>query len=154
MSDVKQLISRSALFEGASEAMVEKFMERAETIRFAAGEIPVAETTVTDRILMIVEGELRLGIELQPPDQQFEDFQAGPGTFLGLVNFFGEVSQPFTATALSEVKALSWKVEDWRRLCEAEPAFGYQLSHRIGRELVERMSNWIQQLLGTVSWGV
>ena len=70
------------------------------------------------------------------------------------MNFFGAVSQPFTATALTEVKALAWKAEDWRQLCEANPTFGYQLSQRIGCALVERMSNWINRILGTVSWGV
>jgi len=154
MSNAKQLLSKSALFEGADEAVIGKFLERAETIRFAAGEIPVAETTVTDRLLMIVEGDLQIGVELSAPDQALKVLRAGPGTFLGFVNFFGAVSQPYTATALTEVKALAWKAEDWRQLCEANPAFGYQLSQRIGRELVERMSNWINQLLNTVSWGV
>ena len=154
MPDAKTLLSRSPLFEGASEAIIASFMQRAEAIRFAAGEIPVAEATVTDRIVMIVEGSVRLEVALQSPGEDLKIMQAGPGTFLGLVSFFGAAAQPCTATALSEVKALAWKAEDWRSLCEADPVFGCRFSQRIGRELVERMSNWIDHLLNTVSWGV
>ena len=154
MSNARQLLIESALFEGANDVIIETLLKRAETVGFAVGEIPVAEATVTDQILMVFEGELQIEVALQAPDQTLDILHAGPGTFLGLVNFFGAVSQPFTATALAEVKALAWKADDWRQLCEANPAFGYQLSHRIGRALIERMSNWINQILNTVSWGV
>ena len=154
MSNARQLLIESALFEGANDAVIETLLQRAEPASFAVGEIPVAEATVTHQILLIVEGELQIEIALQSPDQNLEMLNAGPGTFLGLVNFFSKVSQPFTATALTEIKTLTWKPEDWRQLCEADPEFGYQLSQRIGGALVERMSNWISQILNTVSWGV
>jgi len=153
MSNARQLLIESALFEGADDAMIETLLQRAQTASFAIGEIPVAEATVTDQILLVVEGELRVEIALQSPDQYLEIMQAGPGTFLGIVNFFGTVAQPFTATALTEIKALAWKAEDWRQLCEANPTFGYQLSQRIGCALVERMSAWINRILSTVSSG-
>lgn len=152
MTDAKQLLSGSALFEGASEPAIAKLLETATAIHFAAGEIPIAEATAIDRIVMIVRGEVKVEVALQALDQEVKFLRAGPGTFLGLVNFFGVVSQPCTATALTEVEALAWKAEDWRQLCKANPAFGYQLSQRIGRELVERMSNWIDNLLNTVNW--
>lgn len=152
MTHAKQLLRDSALFQGAGDAIISAFLERAAIIHFAPGEIPVAESTVTDRILMIVEGELRLEVALQEVDQEMKLLRAGPGTFVGLVNFFGAASQPCTATAVTPVAALSWKADEWRRFCEANPAFGCQLSQRIGRELVERMSNWINNLLNTVSW--
>jgi CRP-like cAMP-binding protein len=152
MSNAKHLLSRSPLFEGASDAVIAKLLEQAATIHFAAGEIPVAESTVTDHILMIVEGEVEIEVALQASDQEVKLLRAGPGTFLGLVNFFGFVSQPCTATALTQAEALAWKAEAWRQLGEADPAFGYQLSQRIGRELAERMSNWINDLLNTVNW--
>jgi CRP-like cAMP-binding protein len=154
MTNAKQLLSRSSLFQGASDAIIQEFLGLAEPVQFAAGEIPVAEATVDDRISMVVEGELKISVELQAPDQDLKFFHAAPGTFLGLVNFFSAASQPCTATALGEVKMLAWKAEDWRRIAEANPAFGYQLSQRIGHELVERMSNWINDLLNSVSWGV
>ena len=154
MSNSKNLLTENALFEGASDQVIETLLQRAQPATFAVGEIPVAEATVTNQILMVVEGELQIEIALQTPDQNLDILHAGPGTFLGLVNFFSAVSQPFTATALTEVKALTWKAEDWRQLCQADPAFGYQLSQRIGSALVERMSNWINQILSTVSWGV
>ena len=154
MTDAKQFLSGSALFEGASEPVIAKLLETAAAIHFAAGEIPVAEATATDRILMVVRGEVKIEVALRALDQEVKFLRAGPGTFLGLVNFFSKVSQPFTATALTEIKTLTWKPEDWRQLCEADPAFGYQLSQRIGGALVERMSNWINQILNTVSWGV
>lgn len=152
MTTAGELLKHSALFEGASAGIVATFLERAATVHLAAGEVPIAESTVTDQILMIFEGELRLEVALQEIDQDLKLLRAGPGTFLGLVNFFGTASQPFSATALTPVAALAWKADDWRRLCEENPAFGYQLSQRIGRELVERMSNWINNLLNTVNW--
>ena len=109
---------------------------------------------MTDRIYMIAEGELRISVELQGPEAELKFLHASPGTFLGLVNFFGEVSQPCTVTALTNVQALAWKAEDWQRLAEENPVFGYQLAQRVGRELVGRMSTWINNLLNSVSWGV
>ena len=154
MPDAKELLTRSALLEGAPPALIARLLERAEAVRFAPGEIPVAEATVTDRILMVVAGEIQIEVALQPPDQEAKLLRAGPGTFLGLVNFFADVAHPFTATALSDVQAVAWKAEDWRRLCEENPAFGWRLSQRIGAELVQRMSQWIQHVLNTVSWGM
>jgi CRP-like cAMP-binding protein len=114
----------------------------------------LAEATVTDRIVMVVEGELRVSVELQAPDAELKFLQASPGTFLGLVNFFDAVSQPCTVTALTDGHGLEWDAEDWRKLAEADSAFGYQLALRIGHELVHRMSAWINTLLSSVSWGV
>jgi CRP-like cAMP-binding protein len=154
MNDAKQLLCRSPLFEGADNPIIEKFMAQAELVRFVAGEIPVAETTVTDSIYLIVEGELRISVELEASDAPLKVLSALPGTFVGLVNFFDEVAQPCTVRAQTDVTALVWKAEDWRRLAKANPAFGYELARRIGRELVARMSNWINNLLDTVNWGV
>ena len=84
MSNAKQLLSKSALFEGADEAVIGKFLERAETIRFAAGEIPVAETTVTDRLLMIVEGDLQIGVEALRT-AEIVVAQAGTSGIIGIV---------------------------------------------------------------------
>jgi len=154
MNNARQLLIQSPLFAGADTALIEQFFSRAQPIRFAPGEIPVAEATVTDHILMVVEGELKITVELQASDQEMKFLHAVPGTFLGLVNFFGEASQPCTATALKEVKALAWRAEDWHELAQANPVFGYQLAQRVGRELVQRMSTWINNLLNHVSWGV
>jgi len=152
MTTAEQLLRHSALFQGANDEIMATLWKRAATVHFAASEVPIAETTVTDQILMIVEGELRLEVALQEVDKDVKLLRAGPGTFLGLVNFFGAAAQPCSAIALTEITALTWKAEDWRQLCEADPAFGYQLSQRIGRELVQRMSTWINDLLNTVNW--
>ncbi|HEY0551371.1 MAG TPA: Crp/Fnr family transcriptional regulator [Verrucomicrobiae bacterium] len=152
MNIAEQLLRHSTLFQGANDAIMAALLERAATVHFAASEVPIAESTVTDQILMIVEGELRLEVALQDVDRDVKLLRAGPGTFLGLVNFFGIAAQPCSAIALTHVTALTWKAEEWRQLCEANPAFGYQLSQRIGHELVERMSHWINNLLNTVSW--
>jgi CRP-like cAMP-binding protein len=154
MPDVKELLLRSTLFEGAGNMVINTLLERAETIHYSAGQVPVAEATVTDRILMVFEGEIQLEVALQAPDQELKLLRGGPGTFLGLVNFFGPAAQPLTVSALTEVKALAWKAEDWHRVCEENPGFGWRLSQRIGGELVQRMSIWINQLLNTVNWGV
>ena len=153
-ANARLFLSQSTLFEGASNFIIEEFLSRAQPIRFVVGEIPVAEATVTDRILMVTEGELKIAVELQAPDQELKFLNAVPGTFLGLVNFFGEASQPCTATALTDVQAITWRAEDWHELAKANPAFGYQLAQRVGRELVQRMSTWINNLLNHVSWGV
>ena len=154
MNNTRQLLRESALFANAGPDIIDQFLSRARPIEFAAGEIPVAEATVTDCILMVTEGELKISVELQAPDQELKFLHAVPGTFLGLVNFFGEATQPCTATALTDVQAVAWQAEDWHQLAKANPAFGYQLSQSIGRELVQRMSTWISSLLNNVSWGV
>jgi len=154
MNNARLFLSQSTLFAGASSSIIEEFLSRAQPIRFAAGEISVAEATVTDHILMVTEGELKISVELQAPDQEMKFLHAVPGTFLGLVNFFGEASQPCTVTALTDVKALAWRAEDWHQLAQANPVFGYQLAQRVGRELVQRMSAWMNNVLNQVSWGV
>jgi CRP-like cAMP-binding protein len=155
MMNAKELMRQSVLFQGMDDGTIENFLSRAETVSFAAGDIPVAEATITDRIAMVVEGELRISVELLPPDPEVKFLNAVPGTFLGLLNFFNTaVTQPCTVTAVTDVQALAWKAEDWRKLAESNPALGYQLSQRIGHEVVERMAHWINNLLNTVSWGV
>ena len=81
MPDVKQLLMQSTLFEGARNIVINTLLQCAETVRFSAGEIPVAEATVTDRILMVFEGEVQLEVALQAPDQELKLLRAGPGTF-------------------------------------------------------------------------
>jgi CRP-like cAMP-binding protein len=155
MSTAKEVLCHSALFEGAEDGIIDQFLSCAETVHFDAGEIPVAEATVAHRIFMVVEGELQVTVELQGTDQETNFLRAGPGSFLGMVGFFGEgLSQPYTATALTPLTCLAWSPDDWTRLCEASPAFGFQLSKRIGRELVSRMSRWVENLLQSVSWGM
>ena len=155
MSLAKEVLSHTTLFEGAEDVLIDQFLACAETIRFDAGEIPVAEATIADRMYMVVEGELQVTVEFQGSDQETNYLNAGPGTFLGMVGFFGEgFSQPYTATALTPLTCLAWNPDDWTRLCEANPAFGFQLSKRIGRELVSRMSRWVENLLQSISWGM
>ena len=155
MSLAKEVLSNSALLEGAEDVFIDELFSCAETIQFDAGEIPVAESTVADRMLMVVEGEVQVTVELQGTDQETNFLRARPGSFLGMVSFFGEgLSQPYTATALTPLICLAWRPDDWTRVCEANPAFGFQLSKRIGRELVSRMSRWVEGLLHSVSWGM
>ena len=155
MNSARQLMAGSALFAEADAAIIDQFLSRAQPIRFDPGDIPVAEATVANRILMITSGELKLSVELQAPGEELKLLRATPGTFLGLVCFFdAEVSQPYTATAITDVDALVWDVKDWHALAQAHPAFGYQLARRVGSELVQRMSTWINDVLNTVSWGV
>ena len=153
MTNAYQLFRNSRMFEGAPDELIQRLLATAQSASFAPGDVPVAEATVTGRILMILEGDVQISAELHG-GQAVDVFQAGPGTFLGLVNFFATVSQPYSATANSTLQVLAWDAQDWRELCDADPAFGCRLSQRVGRELVERMSNWITEIFNNVSWGM
>jgi CRP-like cAMP-binding protein len=102
----------------------------------------------------VLEGEIRMEVELTNPGEQLEAALFSQGEIVRALAFVDVGMRVATAIANEPTEVLLWNKEDWKKLCEDEPQVGYQLAVRIAHELALSVRKWHIRLLNTVSWGL
>ena len=99
-----------------------------------------------DRFWLIREGEVTLEIDVPGRGQVIMDV-VGPGMVLG----WSWVNEPhrwhFGATARTQTLAVQFDAEGVQRLCDDDPALGYELTKRFMAVLIDRLQHTRQRLL-------
>ena len=93
-------------------------------------------------------------MELASAYHLVEEIEGGPGELAGEGQFISEGPRWATVTAITEVKALVWKVQDWKHIAEQQPLVGYRLAVFIGDMLAGRIVQLRQHLINDLAWGI
>ena len=154
MSNAKDVFLRTAPFAEMDEAVQKLFLARATEQRFSAGEELFHELSDGDSIYLIVEGKIRLSVELASAHHLSEELECGSGEFVGESCFVAQGPRPATATAKSDIAALVWDVGDWKLIAEEHPRAGYHLALIAGQVLFARVGKLKDHLIDDMAWGL
>jgi len=78
----------------------------------------------------------------------------GPGYPLGAQSFIVPGPRLFTSTALTDIKALHWKAQDWETICNDDPRVGFHICREIGKWMLYVLRGSRMGLLNQVEWGL
>lgn len=154
MNTTRALLEQSAPFNELSETALTRIVETAREQQFEAGDILFREMTEGDEIFFIVEGSVRMSVELASTYHVVEEIEGGAGDLVGEGRFIAEGPRPATVTAKTHVNALVWNVADWKALAEDFPVAGYRLAVHAGRVLFARVQELKDHLIDDMAWGL
>jgi CRP/FNR family transcriptional regulator, cyclic AMP receptor protein len=154
MAAAKALLRNNPIFRNLSDDVIEQFLACAQPETRSAEDVFFVEQSEYDEIHCVLEGEAQAQVVLMQEAGRGATF--GPGDLFGLETFVQE-GVPIvnsTVAAVTDVKVLTWKVSDWRTICDEDPAVGYKVLMGVARMLHERIRKWHISLLDNVSWGI
>lgn len=134
-------MSMSPLFAGLNEADRVALERRARPCKFAPGESLFAQGAIADELFVITKGRVKVW-------RASEDGAAltltllGRGQPIGTLGAADDRLNHATATAVTAVEALSWRIEDMRQLMEASPTLTANVLRTVtnyAEQLIERL---------------
>ena len=154
MSKIKALLEQSTPFNEFGDATLDRFIADASEQRFASGDTLFQELSEGDEIYFILEGEIRISVELASAYHMSEEITGGPGELVGEGQFIADGPRAATVSATSDVMALVWDVASWKSIAEENPAVGYRLAVYAGQVLFARVGKLRDHLINEISWGL
>ena len=154
MNMTRTMLEQTPPFNELGETALNRIVETARERQFAAGDALFREMTEGDEIFLIVEGSIRMSVELASAYHMVEEIEGGAGDLVGEGRFIAEGPRPATVTALTRVSALVWDVADWKALAEDFPEAGYRLAVHAGRVLFARVQELKNHLIDDMAWGL
>lgn len=154
MSDTKALLQQSAPFNEFGDATLDRFISEANEQEFAAGDVIFQELSEDSEIYFIVNGEIRISVELASAYHVNEEIRGGPGELVGEGQFIAHGPRAATVTATTDVTTLVWDVDSWKAIAEENPAVGYRLAVYAGQVLFARIQRLKDHLIDDISWGI
>ncbi|NJC72457.1 cyclic nucleotide-binding domain-containing protein [Planosporangium thailandense] len=140
------LLAASAFLTGLSEGHLRQLSYTASRCVFRAGSRVFAEGGHADRFWLINAGRIDLDTHV-PGRGDVVVETLGPGAVLGWSWLFPPYRWHFGAFAPQTTFAVSLDASGVRRLCERDPALGYQLTSRFVQVVVERLQATRMRLL-------
>lgn len=154
MSKARAILEKSKPFNEFDDSILNQFIADARTQEFSAGDVLFHELSEGDEIYFIMEGEIRISVELASAHHMAEEIDGGPGELVGEGRFISEGPRPATVTAKTDVTALVWKVADWKAIAREDPMTGYKLAIYAGQVLFARVGKLRDHLINDISWGL
>ena len=154
MSKARAVLEKSKPFNEFDDATLDRLVADASTQEFSSGEILFHELSEGEEIYFIVEGEIRISVELASAHHMAEEINGGQGELVGEGRFITDGPRPATVTAATDVTALVWNVADWKSIAQENPVAGYQLAVYAGKVLFERVGKLRDHLINDISWGL
>jgi CRP/FNR family transcriptional regulator, cyclic AMP receptor protein len=134
----RELVEAHPFLTGLDEAARHRLAAVGKRIQFLADATVFAEGAPADRFWFIVGGHVRLDLHL-PGTGTVVIETLGSGDVLGWSWLFPPYRWQFGATAVEPTLAVEFDGTGVRRLCESDPALGYQLMQRFMRVVVNRL---------------
>jgi CRP-like cAMP-binding protein len=128
---------------------------RSQLIRLAqrksypAGSVIFHEGTVHEFVHLIVEGRVRLEIEV-PQRGRMSVLTVGPGDVLAWSPLFGHSPMTATASAIDDVETLAFSGAELRQLCQSNHDVGYAVMHQLALALSRRLVTTRRELLNVI----
>jgi CRP-like cAMP-binding protein len=154
VSKARAVLEKSKPFNEFDDATLDRFIADASTQEFSSGDVLFHELSEGEAIYFIVEGEIRISVELASAHHMAEEIDGGPGELVGEGRFITDGPRPATVTAATDVTALVWNVADWKSIAQENPVVGYQLAIYAGKVLFERVGKLRDHLINDISWGL
>jgi CRP/FNR family cyclic AMP-dependent transcriptional regulator len=138
MMTTRDLLATHPFFAGLPEEWLERLSYQGKRTVHHAGSRVFREGSRADRFWLIRHG--RVTLELTVPgrgDVVIE--QLGAGAVLGWSWIFPPYQWHFTAVAAEQTLAIELDGPGVRRLCDNDPALGYELTRRFAAVLLDRL---------------
>lgn len=138
MITTQDLLASHPFLHDLPEAWLERLSYQGKRSVHHAGTRLFREGNPADRFWLIREG--RVSLEFTVPGRgEVVIEQIGPGTVLGWSWLLSPYRWHFSAVAVEQVLAIELDARGVRRLCEEDPALGYELTRRFAAILVDRL---------------
>ncbi len=154
MSDAKTTLAQSAPFHDFDIDIIDVFFSRAREKEFRTGEVLFHEMSEGDEIYLILDGKVRISVEIASAHHMTEEIKGGKGDLVGEGRFITEGTRPATVTAASDLTVLVWDVADWYAIADEYPSVGYRLAVFAGKVLFARVCELRNHLINDISWGL
>lgn len=154
VNTTRALLEQTAPFKDLDDVALERLVVMAREQQFEAGDALFREMTEGDEIFFIMDGSVRMSVELASAYHMVEEIEGGAGDLVGEGRFIAEGPRPATVTALTPVSALVWDVSDWQALAENHPDAGYRLAVHAGKVLFARVQELKDHLIDDMAWGL
>ncbi len=154
MSKAKEILKQSTPFNEFEDTVLSRFIAESRQQHYSAGEVLYYELSQGDEIYFIVDGEIRISVELASAHHMAEEIEGGPGELVGEGRFIADGPRPATVTAVSDVTALVWDVSAWKEIANEIPEIGYRLAVYAGQVLFGRVEKLKEHLINDISWGI
>lgn len=138
MNTTRELIEAHPFLAGLDASARQRLAAVGHRINFLAGAPIFAEGGRADRFWLIQDGHVRLDLHLPGIGEVVIETLAS-GDVLGWSWLFPPYRWQFGATAVDPTLAVEMDGAAVRRLCEHDPALGYQLMQRFMRVVVHRL---------------
>jgi CRP/FNR family cyclic AMP-dependent transcriptional regulator len=150
--DAAAAFHASGLFEGFTDTGISILSGIATPKNYPAGTPLFAENMVSDSLLIISEGKVKLSTK-GANGKELPMGELGPGDWLGELSLISTGQRQCTATALAEVHAFEIRQSDVQKLMASKPQACIKLLMRIcttfGQKVVAN-KDAIKTLLGKV----
>jgi len=154
VSTARILLESTRPFNEFDQATLDRFRATANEEQFSAGDALFHELEEGDKIYFIVEGNIRISVELASAYHAVEEIEGGPGEVVGEGCFIAEGPRAATVTATSPVTALVWNVADWKKIADENPLVGYLLAIFAGQVLFARVVELRDHMINDMSFGI
>ncbi|MDG6107298.1 cyclic nucleotide-binding domain-containing protein [Dactylosporangium aurantiacum] len=150
MTAMYDLLAAHAFLAGLPPPDLERLSRWACRVPFGAGARVFEENGPADRFWLIQEGSVNLDIRVPGRGDLIVE-TLGPGAVLGWSWRFPPYRWRFGAVAVEPVLSIAVDGPATRALCDADPAFGYELTKRLMAVVVDRMQATRMRLLDLYS---
>jgi CRP/FNR family cyclic AMP-dependent transcriptional regulator len=138
METAQDLLAAQPFLEGLTDRQLERLSTYARRSMFHAGNRVFREGGHADRCWLIQRGRVQLDTHV-PGRGDVVVETLGPNAVLGWSWLFPPYRWHFGAVAVEPTFTLALDGPGLRRLCEEDPALGYDLTNRFIRVVVERL---------------
>jgi CRP/FNR family cyclic AMP-dependent transcriptional regulator len=146
MTTALDLISTHQFLAGLPPAALEHLSVWARRTPVRAGTALFSEGGKADKFWLIRDGHVQLDLYVPGPGSVVVESLTG-GTVLGWSWLFPPYRWQFSATAVTPTLTVEFDGAGVRRLCEQDPALGYELMQRFTRVVIDRLQATRMRLL-------
>jgi CRP/FNR family cyclic AMP-dependent transcriptional regulator len=138
MMSTLDLLTTHPFLEGLPAPWLERLSYEAKRNVHHGGSRLFREGGPADRFWLIRDG--RVALEFNVPGRgEMVIEELGPGSVLGWSWMFPPYRWHFSAVAVEQILAIELNGADVRRLCDNDPALGYELTRRFAGVLIDRL---------------
>jgi CRP/FNR family cyclic AMP-dependent transcriptional regulator len=138
MADTLSYLAEHPFLAGLPEPVPERLAPHARLAVHHTGRPLFRQGDRADRFWLVRSGRVSLELGVEGRGDVVID-QIGPGGVVGWSWLFAPYRWQFSAVAADLVHSIDFDAEAVRRLCEEDPAVGYELTKRFAAVLAERL---------------
>jgi CRP/FNR family transcriptional regulator, cyclic AMP receptor protein len=138
MADALRYLAEHPFLAGLPEAVLERLAPHARLVVHHTGRPLFRQGDRADRFWLVRSGRASLELGVEGRGDVVID-QIGPGGVVGWSWLFPPYRWQFSAVAVDLVHSIDFDAEAVRKLCEEDPAVGYELTKRFAAVLAERL---------------
>ncbi|HEV7421393.1 MAG TPA: Crp/Fnr family transcriptional regulator [Mycobacterium sp.] len=142
-----EILSRAGIFQGVGSSAVSALTQQLQSIDFRRGHTVFAQGEPGDRLYIVISGKVKIG-HRSPDGQESLLAILGPSDMFGEMSLFDPGPRTASATALTEVRAVSMGREALRTWIAERPEIAEQLLRVLARRL-RRTNNNLADLIFT-----